>query len=652
MKLTVVIVNYNVRYFLDHCLRSVRIAAQQVATEVVVVDNCSTDGSIELVQEEYPEVRLVANKDNVGFSRANNQAIEEAKGEYVLLLNPDTLVGEDTFKKVVQFMDDHPDAGGLGCHMVDGKGRFLPESKRGLPTPAVAFYKIFGLATLFPRSRKFGRYHLGFLDKEQTHEIEVLSGAFMMMRTSVLKKVGLLDEAFFMYGEDIDLSYRITLGGYKNYYYPDTTIIHYKGESTKKSSVNYVFVFYKAMVIFAKKHFSTQYAWLFSFLINVAIWLRAGVAVFSRLAFRGILPALDAGTLLLGLYALKSYYQQFTGIKYEEPLVSVAFPLYALVWIVSIFAVGGYDKPVRLRKVATGILAGTGFILIAYALLPETLRFSRALILMGTIWGMLTTLLLRGFLHLLPVGDFEVGERLKKRVAIVGGPEERKRISGLLQKTVLQTEFTAPVGPGDSPESDQGEFVASISQLPELVSVFRIDEVIFSTRDLDHREIIRQMVLLEQSEMEFKIAPGEANYIIGSNSLNTSGELYLLDAQSIEKSSARRKKRIFDFVSSFVFILTWPLGAFLVQQPIGFLRNAVEVLLGNQSWVGYHNFPGAAAELPAIRPGVLTPLDRMHRSSPEELASKMNRLYALEYRLLNDLEIVVRAFSKLGRRKG
>ncbi len=258
MKLSVVIVNYNVEHFLEQCLLSVRKASKSVDMEVFVVDNISIDGSVEMVRQKFPEVILIANQDNVGFSKANNQAMRIAKGEYVLLLNPDTVVEEDTFIKVVDFMDAHPQAGGLGVKMIDGKGKFLPESKRGLPTPAVAFYKIFGLASLFPKSKKFGRYHLGFLDKEETNEIEILSGAFMLMRKETLDKVGLLDEAFFMYGEDIDLSYRIILGGYKNYYFPETKIIHYKGESTKKSSVNYVFVFYNAMIIFAKKHFSEK----------------------------------------------------------------------------------------------------------------------------------------------------------------------------------------------------------------------------------------------------------------------------------------------------------------------------------------------------------------------------------------------------------
>ena len=226
IELSVVIVNYNVSYFLEQCLLSVQRAMQHVNTEVFVVDNKSSDESVEMVRDKFDWVHVIANEDNVGFSKANNQAIKISKGKYVLLLNPDTVVEEYTFKKMCDFINKTPDAGGLGVKMIDGKGIFLPESKRSLPTPAVSFYKIFGLSSLFPKSEKYGKYHLAYLDKDKTHEIDVLSGAFMLMRKETLDKCGLLDETFFMYGEDIDLSYRIQLVGYKNYYFSDTTIIH------------------------------------------------------------------------------------------------------------------------------------------------------------------------------------------------------------------------------------------------------------------------------------------------------------------------------------------------------------------------------------------------------------------------------------------
>ena len=311
MQLSIIIVNYNVRYFLEQCLLSVQKAVEGIEAEVFVVDNNSKDDSVAMVEKKFPEVILIANQDNPGFSKANNQAIRKSKGKYVLLLNPDTVVEEDTFNKCHAFMERTPDAGGLGVKMIDGTGRFLPESKRGFPSPWVAFCKTFGLSTFFPKSELFNRYHLGYLDENETNPVDVLAGAFMMMRKSVLDKIGLLDETFFMYGEDIDLSYRIIKGGYQNYYFAGTTIIHYKGESTRKGSLNYVKVFYNAMIIFAKKHFTGQKAWLFVLLLQMAIYFRAALTLIGNIFKRFWLPVVDGLIMVAGIFSLQSFWANY-----------------------------------------------------------------------------------------------------------------------------------------------------------------------------------------------------------------------------------------------------------------------------------------------------------------------------------------------------
>ena len=259
MMLSVIIVNYNVKQLLKECLQSVIKASEDIETEVIIVDNNSSDGSVKMLKEEFPEVKLIANKNNVGFSAANNQGIKQIKGKHILLLNPDTLVPKDTFKKCLEFMNRTPNCGALGVHMHDKSGDFLPESKRGLPTPWVSFCKMFGLNKFFPHSSLFNRYHLGYLKNDKNHIVDVLAGAFMWIRKSVLKKTGLLDEKFFMYGEDIDLSYRIQKSGFENWYLGTVKILHYKGESTNKYSYVYIQRFYTAMLIFAKKHFPKNY---------------------------------------------------------------------------------------------------------------------------------------------------------------------------------------------------------------------------------------------------------------------------------------------------------------------------------------------------------------------------------------------------------
>jgi GT2 family glycosyltransferase len=248
-------VSYNVRDLLQQALDSLIDAAEGLQYEIFVVDNASKDHTVEMVKEKYPPIHLIVNQKNIGFSKANNQAILKAKGKYILVINPDTITSADTIHKVIKFMNQHDDAGGLGVRMINAQGRFLKESKRGLPTPWAAFVKFVGLSKIFPTSKLLNRYYMGWIDEYQISEIEVLAGAFMLLRKKALDKVGLFDETFFMYGEDIDLSYRLSLAGYKNYYFPETYIIHFKGQSTRKLSLRYIQSFYGAMFIFVRKYF-------------------------------------------------------------------------------------------------------------------------------------------------------------------------------------------------------------------------------------------------------------------------------------------------------------------------------------------------------------------------------------------------------------
>lgn len=271
-KVSIVIVSYNVRYFLEQTLRSVYASDYKGEFEVIVVDNHSDDNSVEMVEKLFPETILIANQHNPGFSKANNQGFDIAKGDYILVLNPDTVIAEDSISQCVDWLENNLQAGALGARMIDGSGNYLPESKRGLPTPWVSFCKMLGLHRLFPRSIYFARYYEGYLSDKEINPITVLPGAFMFIRKEALDKAGWFDESFFMYGEDIDLSYRITLAGYKNYYFPKAVFLHYKGESTKRHSSRYIKVFYEAMDIFVRKHFVKKNFSFIAFLLRIAIY--------------------------------------------------------------------------------------------------------------------------------------------------------------------------------------------------------------------------------------------------------------------------------------------------------------------------------------------------------------------------------------------
>jgi GT2 family glycosyltransferase len=654
MKLSVIIVNYNVKYFLEQCLHSVQKAVRNLEAEIFVVDNNSVDGSVRMVREKFPGVIQIENKENRGFSRANNQAIRKAHGEFILLLNPDTIIEDDTLEKCVEFMDEHPDAGGLGVKMIDGKGKFLPESKRGLPLPSVAFFKIFGFAALFPKSKLFNRYHLGYLDKDRPHEVDVLAGAFMMIRKRVIDEIGMLDENFFMYGEDIDLSYRITRAGYKNYYFPGTRIIHYKGESTKKSSLNYVFMFYNAMIVFARKHFSRENARLFSLLINLAIYIRAFVSILIRFIQRIALPLTDSIFIFGGIYFIKNYWEQQLifpeGGHYPILFISVAVPLYILIWLLSVYLVGGYDKPVRISKILLGMLTGTILILVLYSLLSERYRFSRALIIMGALWGGGAMLSIRVFLHMVGLNGFRFNSEKNKRFIIVGEKEEAERVSDLLHRTVLSPGFVGLVSYHHHRHNSNG-FLGHLGQIREIITIHRIDEVIFCARDIPAHVIMDKMSELQDRLVDYKIAPPESLSIIGSNSINTSGDLYVIDINAITKIANRRNKRLLDLVVSFSLLLLYPFIFLFVRNPLGLLQNIFSVIFAVKSWVGYSELSDSERQrLPAIRKGVLNPFDAFRDEPvPGEAISRLNLMYARDYQIMNDLNIILKGFRELGR---
>jgi len=648
VKLSVVIVNYNVKHFIEQCLFSVLKAAQHVSCEVFVVDNNSVDGSVNLIKSRFPQITLIENKTNTGFSVANNQAIRLAKGDYVLLLNPDTVVQEDTFVKTVTFMDEHPDAGGLGVKMLDGQGNFAPESKRGLPTPSVAFYKMFGLSKLFPHSRKFGKYHLSYLPENEVNEVDVLSGAFMLMRKSLLDKIGLLDETFFMYGEDIDLSYRITKAGYRNYYFPLTQIIHYKGESTKRSSINYVLIFYKAMAIFSKKHFSGSHTFWFTFLINLAIILKAGAALLSRFFKAFTVPLIDFIWLTAGLFVIKDLYLSKTGLSvdvYSQKLLLIAFPAYALTWILMVYFNGGYDKPVKLLKIARGIVVGTVFILLGYSLLPETLRFSRAFILFGTGWAFVSYLLLRLSLHFLKVRSYSLSSETTKRIAIAGNAFEFERVSKLLKETQLRPSFIGFVNT-ENGEAQGISSIGHIAQLDEIIKVHGINEIIFCAKDISSREIINYMLTMVSSGVDFKIASPDSLSIIGSNHIDTAGDLYMIDVNSITKPENQRKKRLLDFGIALLILVLSPVLFFLQEKKSRYFLNVFSVLFGFYSWVGY----GKATDksLPSIKRSVLSPDLLSTAALDADKVKLLNLRYAKDYRPEKDLVIIWKCIRKLG----
>ena len=617
MKLSVIIVNYNVKHFLEQCLLSVEKAIEGIKAEVFVVDNVSVDGSVEMVRKKFDWVQLIANQENVGFSRANNQAIRLAKGEYILLLNPDTLVEEDTFKTCIEWMDNHPEGGGLGVKMVDGKGVFLPESKRGIPFPMTSFYKISGIYKLFPKSKKFNHYYLGHLSKEENHEVEILSGAYMFMRKSVLDEVGDLDEDFFMYGEDIDLSWRIIKGGYKNYYLADTRIIHYKGESTKKGSLNYVYVFYQAMVIFANKHFSGSHASGYQTLIRFAIWLRASLS-FGKRIFQSLgLPILDLALTLSVWWWVKGQYTEYTGIMIPRELSIPGFVFTGWIWLIMGWINGIYDFPIKTKPVWKTIFRSAVLVLIIYSLLPETLRFSRLLIVLGSVIAMIIFWINRRFLIALTRE-----KRKQSRVLLVGSIEETERI--LLLRAASETE-TESLG--------ITEFLQLLNEhrVSDFVRVKEFGEVVFCAKDVSSANIISAMAQLSGTQVEMKIAPPESLFIIGSQQIEQKGDTGWIDLNSISLLENRRLKRLLDAMVGIFGILVFPIWMVLLNKPSGWITRCVGLIGGSRTLVGYEGSTEGLPQLPQSLISCVPP-----NVTDSEVVFKYNSMYAKDYSIQTD----------------
>ena len=647
-QLSIVIVSYNVRHFLEQCLRSVERAISGIDAEVFVVDNHSVDDSVALVREHFPWVRLIASDKNLGFSKGNNLALRQAQGRYVLLLNPDTVVEEDTFQQLIAFMEATPDAGAVGCRLINGAGEYLPESKRAFPSPWVAFYKVFGLSRLFPQSQTFGRYHLTYLDPNEIHRVEVLAGCFMFLRKEALDRAGLLDEDFFMYGEDIDLSYRITQAGYANYYYPHTQIIHYKGESTRKGSLNYVLVFYDAMRIFARKHFSHRHASLFLTLIYVAIYFRASLAAVRRLADRIAFPVaelLQFGLLGAGVTWLWGDYVR--GIRYDPDLLQLMIPFMAALQVGFLWLSGAYRRPYRLRNLVSAFFS-SAVALATLFFLFKAINFSRAIPLLTAFGAFVLSIANRAVLNYRRTGNWLLDERSRLRVLLVADEAEYRRVLNLLEDELFYPSMVlGRVDPSDCP-ADGSQCLGGLPRLDELAAFHQADEVIFCSASLPTHEIIGAMSRLA-GRLQFKIVPPQADYIVGPNLIvNADG----LEPQlaNLSRSEQRIKKAAFDLLVSLGLLTAFPFTFWVYQQPRRALGALVRVLTGQLHLVGY--IDGRSPDLPSLKGGFLNMGALVpHIADPaaaRRRTRKLDRLYAHHYSPALDWEIVMASLSRLG----
>ncbi len=643
MKVSVIIVNYNVKYFLEVCLHSVMRAANGIAAEVIVVDNNSTDTSCAMVREKFPSAVLIENKDNKGFSRANNQGVEIARGEYILFLNPDTVMPENFLVKTLAYMDAHPKAGSLGPRLIDGKGDFAPDGKKSFPSLSVAIFKTTGINKLFKNSPYFNKYYAVHVGERETAPVEVLSGCCMLVRRSAMDIAGgAFDEDYFMYCEDVDLSYRILKAGYENIYYPEVDLIHYKGESTRKMTLSYVRIFNEALITFVKKHYSAKDARLFIMFINLGIILRAVLGTVKRGLKILHMPLFDALILTGTLYGIKEFWVEHVKGMMPIPASSVyaTFPVYILLWLVSMFFNGSYDSPYRPLKVIRGMLLGTIVILAYYGLLPPELRYSRAIIIFTGLAGTVGLLGLHEVLYRLGILKYIPYDKLPKRAVIVADEPAYRQTADILQKVHYAPELSGRV----SNDGHTGNALAALPEMKQLLYTTGVNEVIFCVDTMSYQDVFAQMQQCGNA-YEYKIHLNGSHSFVGSNSSNTSGDLYTVDRRyNLSDFAQQRNKRMIDMALSLLLLVLFPITLLLTKRPGKLLSACINVLFGRNTWVGYaegidHH------RLPKLRPGILAPYNILPGYEPSEhVKRQINHAYAQHYSAMTDVGLVMRNF--------
>jgi len=636
--ITIIIVNYNVKYFLKQCLQAIYKSDYEGPIKVIVVDNDSKDGSHEMVASEFPQVQYIANSENLGFSKANNQGIKQASSPYTLILNPDTIIQEDTLTHCARYMHAHNEVGALGVKMVDGSGAYLPESKRGFPTPLNALFKLTGLSKIFSGTKFFNSYYQGHLDQEETQEIEVLTGAFCFMKTELLQEIGGFDEDYFMYGEDIELSYQVKERGHKLVYYPHTQIIHFKGESTKKLSRQYLKNFYGAMGIYAGKRSGGSFVW--SMILQIGILISAVVGIGKKIATSILRPILDVGLLfacaLLFQKLWAQYYFQDSNY-YQDANFVYLFLVLIVIAVFSYYLFGQYDRRHNIKHLLYGFVFSTLGMLSVYSLLPLQLRFSRIVLLLVAIATPFILYLSRLVYNKLIFGTFSFDSQAAKRIAVVGSTSSFDKIKEIISRFSPQSTVVGAINTSAG-QSELGHY----SDIKSIVDSRNINELIFCSSDLSTQDIFKSMSAVG-SKTSFKVANNDNSSILGSDSKERVGEWYTLDiAYKIEAPFHKRTKRLLDLGFTFLSILLFPIVLLFSKERFKIFGNIFSVLVGNKSWIGYDENDERKEELPSIRQAVF-PITGYTTFSKDKVGLHQSNLwYAKNYSTWSELAALLK----------
>jgi O-antigen biosynthesis protein len=660
LDVSVIIVNYNVRDFLHQALLSIQKSLKGIRSEIIVVDNASDDGSAEMVRRQFPHVSLILNASNLGFAKANNIALKQAIGKFILLINPDTIVQEDTIHVMVEFLKNHPKAGLAGCKILNPDGSIEPACRRSFPTPWVAFSKIFGLSKLFPKTKLFGKYNLTYLDIDETNQVEAVSGSFMMVRKETFKQVGGLDESFFMYGEDLDWCYRIHQAGWQIYYVHSTQIIHYKGESTRRSSIDEIHTFYEAMHLFVDKHVRSSF--LFSMVLRMSIALVSFIAFLNSILRPLKVAVLDFISVTISLLLAQGIW---TGriLHYPGYAYLIVFTVPAAIVIGCLYALGVYTQ--RRMSISRSIVAAfLAYIFIsALTAFFRDFAFSRMIVVISGIiamifipgWRLIFRLLGKTTAH---------GRRtlFGKRTLIVGTDKNAIDLYRKLRSRVGEGyEIIGFIG---TTHKQIGEtlkdikVLGSIDNVGKIIKNQKISDVIFAPQALSYTQILSVIGKSREQAVAFHLVPTTMEVIVGKASVDSLENMPLVQiAYNIDKPFHRFTKRIFDLVFSGLLLITvYPIFRLFAKnersESDGFLNGLSKVFTGGLSCVG-PSIRNSRTEKPANgslflgKPGLcgLVQLQQNEALSDDEI-DQYNLYYARNQSVLLDLEILIKTWLR------
>ncbi len=654
--LSVIIVNFNVKHLLENCIRSVLISSRNINIEIVIVDNNSFDGSSEYIRSKFGEcenIHLIESRTNLGFAKANNLGLKDASGKYILILNPDTILKEDTINKCIEFFEHEKKIGALTCKLILPNGKLDLACRRSYPSSSVAFYRMVGLSKIFPKSKIFGKYNLTYLDENSTYEVDAICGAFMFMRKDLFESLNGFDEDYFMYGEDLDLCYRIKNAGFKIFYFSGTSIIHYKGESTKKSSISYVNNFYGAMRIFVEKNFHKSFK-MMTTMVKMLIFYRELISFVKRFFIMYYALLIDLTAIIAAmLLSIRLRFESFPVEAYSFVIV-----FYTLVWIFTLSLCGSYKKinVMSFIRPLNGILVGF-FINSSFTYFFNDFAFSRAVVIRTTAYAYLFLFAWRFFLKLIYFSRQKHLFYAHNKTLIVGKNSDSERFLNKL-KLRMDSDYNILGYISTGGEFTFPDFVGNINNIKDLVVINKIKIIIFVKSELTNQQILDLMWDMKNYNLSYKILSADSELILGKSTLDKIDDIYLMQIEyNINKKFNIFAKRLFDILfGTLCFILIYPFVFTYVKlfkpgsNDLKFFKKILlipSVISGKISFVGRATWDTASTGKLSLGKRGLTGLVQINyykRLNADEI-EYYNNYYAKNQSLSLDLEIILKTLS-------